>query len=193
MPASALHQCPCLAASWACLCIPCHRSAPCCAYVKALASLHRLSPCPVALQCLQKGATEPPFGLGASRCWSCVESPTGCHCPLVRNATLPQFIGSRTHGALALRWTQVGGFVVLPAPLSDAAVCAVHGCGWRGRGAGASAGGASGWDTWTACELGNLPIVRRAVDSGVIGVHDVNPITGESLLMVRAQWWWLDG
>ncbi len=40
-------------------------------------------------------------------------------------------------------------------------------------------------DPWLVCELGNLPILRRQIDSGEIGVHDVNSITGESLLMVR--------
>jgi hypothetical protein len=41
------------------------------------------------------------------------------------------------------------------------------------------------YDTWLACELGNLPVVRRAVDMGTVGVHERNRVTGETLLMVR--------
>jgi hypothetical protein len=40
------------------------------------------------------------------------------------------------------------------------------------------------YDVWLACELGNLPVVRRCIDMGSAGVHDVNPITGENLLQV---------
>ena len=39
-------------------------------------------------------------------------------------------------------------------------------------------------DPWYAAEMGNLPIVRRAVDMGTIGVHEVNPTSGETLLHV---------
>ena len=42
------------------------------------------------------------------------------------------------------------------------------------------------YDPWLACELGNLPVVRRAIDMGTVGVHDTNRITGETLLHVSA-------
>lgn len=40
------------------------------------------------------------------------------------------------------------------------------------------------YDVWLACELGNLPVVRRAIDMGSVGVHERNRITGDTLLHV---------